>query len=133
VPKLLVQADVSTSHLFLDGHTLQARRKTYIWPYFPSSTISQPSSPLAQTCHLQGCLTCRSIQQDPMIAKTSFLNHLGGGLVIRAWDQEFCSLYGLRFEPCSCSYDGHWRLTWLLTSGPVGLVEVRASWPGHPR
>nr|TKS01384.1 hypothetical protein D5086_0000173940 [Populus alba] len=32
-----------------------------------------------------------------------------------------------------CSYDGHWRLTWSLTSGPVGLVEVRASWPGHPR
>jgi len=31
------------------------------------------------------------------------------------------------------SYDGHWRLTWLLTSGPVGLVEVRASWSGHPR
>jgi hypothetical protein len=31
-----------------------------------------------------------------------------------------------------CSYDGHWRLTWSLTSGPVGLVEVRASWPGHP-
>ncbi|KAJ6972525.1 hypothetical protein NC653_032960 [Populus alba x Populus x berolinensis] len=22
-----------------------------------------------------------------------------------------------------CSYDGHWRLTWSLTSGPVGLVE----------
>jgi hypothetical protein len=31
-----------------------------------------------------------------------------------------------------CSYDGHCRLTWSLTSGPVGLVEVRASWPGHP-
>jgi len=26
-----------------------------------------------------------------------------------------------------------WRLTWSLTSGPVGLVEVRASWPGYPR
>jgi hypothetical protein len=24
-------------------------------------------------------------------------------------------------------------LTWSLTLGPVGLVEVRASWPGHPR
>ncbi|KAJ6902864.1 hypothetical protein NC651_020369 [Populus alba x Populus x berolinensis] len=22
-----------------------------------------------------------------------------------------------------CSYDGHWKLTWSLTSGPVGLVE----------
>jgi len=32
-----------------------------------------------------------------------------------------------------CSYDGHWRLIWSLTSGAVGLVEVRASWPGHPR
>jgi len=60
-------------------------------------------------------------------------NHLGGGSVVRAWNQEVCSLCGLRFEPCGCSYDGHWRLTWSLTSGPVGLVEVRASWPGHPR
>jgi hypothetical protein len=47
--------------------------------------------------------------------------------VVRTWDQEVCSLCGLRFEPCGCSYDGHWRLTWSLTSGPVGLVEVRAS------
>ena len=56
-------------------------------------------------------------------------NHLGGGLVIRVWDQEVCFLYSLRFEPCGCSYDGHWRLTWSLTSGPVGLVKVHASWP----
>jgi len=56
-----------------------------------------------------------------------YSNHLGGGPVVRAWDQEVCSLCGLRFEPCGCSYDGHWRLTWSLTSGPVGLVEVRAS------
>jgi len=28
---------------------------------------------------------------------------------------------------------GHWRLTWSLISRPVRLVEVRASWPGHPR
>jgi hypothetical protein len=60
-------------------------------------------------------------------------NHLGGGPVVRSWDQEVCSLCGLRFKPCGCSYDGHWRLTWSLTSGPVGLVEVRVSWPGHPR
>jgi hypothetical protein len=59
-------------------------------------------------------------------------NHLGSGPVIRAWHQEICSVYGLRFESCGCSYDGHWRLTCSLTSGPVGLVEVRASWPGHP-
>jgi hypothetical protein len=58
---------------------------------------------------------------------------LDGGIVVRAWDQEVCSLYGLRFEPCGCSYDGHWRLTWSLTSRPVGLVEGRASWPEHPR
>ena len=54
-------------------------------------------------------------------------NHLGGGLVIRVWDQEVCFLYSLRFEPCGCSYDGHWRLTWSLTSGLVGLVKVHAS------
>jgi len=51
----------------------------------------------------------------------------------RAWDQEVCSLCGLRFEPYGCSYDDHWRLTWSLTSEPVELVEVRASWPEHPR
>ena len=28
---------------------------------------------------------------------------------------------------CGCSYDNHWRLTWSLTSGLVGLVEVRTS------
>jgi len=60
-------------------------------------------------------------------------NHLDGDPMIRVWDQEVCSFCGLRFEPCGCSYDGHWRLTWSLTSGLVGLVEVRASWPGHPR
>jgi hypothetical protein len=59
-------------------------------------------------------------------------NHIDGGPMIRVWDQEVCSLCGLRFEPCGCSYDDHWRLTWSLTSGPVELVEVRASWPGHP-
>ena len=65
------------------------------------------------------------------ISKT--INHLGGGPVVRAWDQEVCSLCGLKFKPCGCSYDGHWRFTWSLTSRPVGLVEVRASWPGYPR
>jgi len=60
-------------------------------------------------------------------------NHLGGGPVVRAWDQEICFLCGFRFEPCGCSYDSHWRLTWSLTSEPVGLVEMRAGWPGHPR
>jgi hypothetical protein len=34
-------------------------------------------------------------------------NHLSGGPVVRAWDQEVCSLCGLRFEPYGCSYDGH--------------------------
>ena len=58
-------------------------------------------------------------------------NHLGGGLVIKAWDQEVCSLYDLKFESCGYSYDGHWRLTWSLTSGPVELVEVRANWLGR--
>jgi len=59
-------------------------------------------------------------------------NHLDSGLVIRVWNQKVCFLCGLRFKLYGCSYDGHWRLTWSLTSGPVGLVEVRANWPGHP-
>jgi hypothetical protein len=59
-------------------------------------------------------------------------NRLGGGPVIIAWDQDICFLCGFRFEPCGCSYDGYRRLTWSLTSGPVRLVEVRASWPEHP-
>ena len=62
---------------------------------------------------------------------TTCYNHApksrSGGSVVRIWDQEICSFCGLRFEPCGCSYDDHWRLTWSLTSGPVGLVEVHAS------
>jgi len=73
---------------------------------------------------------CKHKKKDTTIYITSLID---GGPVVRVWDQEVCSLCGLRFEPCGYSYDGHWRLTWLLTSGPVGLVEVRASWPGHPR
>jgi len=62
-------------------------------------------------------------------------NHLDGdgGSVVRVWDQKVCFFCDLRFEPCGCSYDGYWRLTWSLTSGSVRLVEVRASWPGHLR
>jgi hypothetical protein len=65
--------------------------------------------------------------------KVEVINHLGGGSVVRVWDQEVCFFCGLRFEPCGCSYDSHWRLTWSLTSGPVGLVEVRASLPKYLR
>jgi len=36
-----------------------------------------------------------------------YCNHLGGGPVVRVWNQEICFLCGLRFEPCGCSYDGH--------------------------
>ena len=35
----------------------------------------------------------------------------GGGPMIKIWDQEVCFFYGLMFESCGCSYDGHWRLT----------------------
>jgi hypothetical protein len=54
-------------------------------------------------------------------------NYIGGVSVIRIWDQEICFFCGFRFEFYSCSYDGHWRFTWSLTSGPVGLVNVCAS------
>ena len=40
---------------------------------------------------------------------------------------------GLKFESCGCSYDSHWRLTWSLTSGPVKLVKIHASWSEYPR
>jgi len=68
-----------------------------------------------------------------MQSRLDIFNHLDGGPVIKTWDQEVCFLYGLRFELCGCSYDGHWRLTWSLTSRPVGLVKVRASWSEHSR
>jgi len=55
-------------------------------------------------------------------------NHLDNGLVVKVWDQEVCFFCGFRFEPCGCSYDGHWRLTWSLISEPVRLIEVHASW-----
>ena len=78
-------------------------------------------------------LGCLQKAITPPTKKHVIFNHLSSGPVVKAWDQEICSLCGLRFEPCGCSYDGHWRLTWSLTSGPVGLVEMRASWPGHSR
>ena len=67
-----------------------------------------------------------------MILKKKSFNHLSDGSVVKAWDQKVCSLCDLRFGPCGCLYDGHWRLIWSLTSGPVGLVEVCASWSGYP-
>ena len=57
--------------------------------------------------------------------------NLDSGPMIKVWSQEVCSHCDLKFEPCGYSYDGHWRLTWSLTLGPVGLVEMRTSWPGH--
>jgi hypothetical protein len=35
-------------------------------------------------------------------------------------------------SPRGCLYNGHWRFIWSLISGSVKLVEVRASWLGHP-
>jgi len=42
-----------------------------------------------------------------IISKDNLLNHLGGGPIIRAWDQEDCFLCGFMFELCGCSYDDH--------------------------
>jgi hypothetical protein len=63
---------------------------------------------------------------------TNHVNHLGGDLVIRVWDQEVCFICVFRFKLCGCLYDGHWKLTWSLISRPVELVEVRISWPEKP-
>jgi hypothetical protein len=40
--------------------------------------------------------------------------------------------YDFRFEPCDYSSDGHWKLIWSLTLGPVKLVEIHISWLGYP-
>ena len=34
---------------------------------------------------------------------------------------------GLRFEHCSCLYDGHWKLTWSLTLGSMELIEMHVT------
>ena len=62
-----------------------------------------------------------------------YAKFLADDQVVRAWDQEVCFLCGLRFKLYGCSYNSHWRLTRSLISRPVELVEVRASWSGHPR
>ena len=36
---------------------------------------------------------------------------------------------GRQFE--SHKFQTHWRLTWSLTSGPVGLVDMYVSWHDH--
>jgi hypothetical protein len=53
--------------------------------------------------------------------------------VIKAWNQNIYFFCNLKFESCDCLYDSHWRLTWSLTSGSVGLVKIRVSCPEHPR
>ena len=85
-----------------------------------------------------GVIACRTCPVPFLIASAIFHHSkkfvkFSGGPMVRTWDQEICSFYGFRFEPCGCSYDSHWRLIWSLTSTPIGLVEMRASWPGHPR
>ena len=52
-----------------------------------------------------------SMREHTILSTPINKNHLGGGSVVKAWDQEICSLCSLRFEPCGCSYDGHWRFT----------------------
>jgi hypothetical protein len=39
--------------------------------------------------------------------------------MVRAWDQGVCSPVVLGSSPVVVNIDGHWRLTWSLTSGPV--------------
>ena len=77
------------------------------------------------------CLNTNTITSKFLLLSyfSKIINHLGGNSVVRGWDQEVCSLWGLRFESCGCSYDGHWKLIWSLTLGPVRLVKVRASCP----
>jgi hypothetical protein len=82
--------------------------------------------------YLVAILVFPSLTTPLQTKKTFLFNHLGSGPVVRAWNQEVCSHCSLRFEPCGYSYDGHWRLTWSLTSESMELVEVHASWTGHP-
>ena len=53
----------------------------------------------------------RKLTRIPILIKREGTRDLSGGPVIRTWDQEIYSFCGFRFEPCGCSYDGHWRLT----------------------
>jgi hypothetical protein len=94
---------------------------------FAKSLITRYQTHKYSHCYRSPSLPPRLYWHVFMKPNIFYPNHLGGGPVVKVWDQEVCSLCGLRFEPCGCSYDDHWRLTWSLTSGPVGLVEVRAS------
>jgi hypothetical protein len=113
-----------------------------IFPVNHNSNLSPPVTGKIKfgTCNsgvpAQASVPFKWLLRDTMhrraVPKSFKWNHLGGDPVVRAWDQEVCSLCGFRFEPCDCSYNGYWRLTWSLTSGPVGLVEMHGSWPEHP-
>ena len=96
-----------------------------LWPLVPYAKARRGGACFLQSWSITSAFKKKKKYKDA--------NHLGGGPVVRAWNQEICFLCGLRFELCGCLYDGHWRFTWSLTSRPVGLVEVRASWPGYPR
>ena len=62
-----------------------------------------------------------------IVEESKSFNYIVGDPVVKVWDQDICFLCSFKFEPCGCKYDGHWRLTWSLTSRSVGLVKVRAS------
>jgi hypothetical protein len=39
----------------------------------------------------------------------------------------------MSFEFCGYLYNGYWRFIWLLILELVELIEIRTSWPEHPR
>jgi hypothetical protein len=65
--------------------------------------------------------------KHPMHELKIWINHGGGSPVVKTWDQKICFLCDLKFEPCGCSYNSHYRLTWSLTSEPVRWVKMRTS------
>lgn len=50
-----------------------------------------------------------------------FFNYQVGGSMVKFWDQGFCSSVISDSSPVVVNIDSHWRLSWLLTSGSVGI------------
>jgi len=63
-----------------------------------------------------------------MVFRQSYKHNISSSLI-----GQTLGLFSRNHQFESHKSQSHWKLTWSLTSGPVGLVEMRVSWCGHSR
>ncbi|KAJ6868353.1 hypothetical protein NC651_033427 [Populus alba x Populus x berolinensis] len=116
----------NTENLFLAKHGVTIRKKVDSKPEkYPSlngrDTNDWDDNYTATNAHLM-----RSGQlgmcNDPYCTTCPLYYH---STASQQRDAKTSSIFDSKVRALGCSYDGHWRLTWSLTLGPVGLVEMK--------